>query len=92
MKTDFTIKTRCFPVTIRDNRTGEVSQDHIVLDKDSLRACQLVGQSSTDLIQRIYNRQGFRVLEIGTPEHRSIGLNLEEIWKLHSKTLPQKKE
>ena len=64
MKTTITIEVRRFPVTIRDERTDEVSQDYIILDKQRLQSAQLVGQSSKELIQRIYNRQGFRVLEI----------------------------
>ena len=47
----------------------------------------MVGQSSKELIRRIYNRQGFRVLEIGTPERRSIDLNLDELWKQHDKAV-----
>ena len=87
MNTYITIEARRFPVTIRDERTGAVSEDHIVLDKEQLQACQIVGQSSKELIQRIYNRQGFRVLEIGKPERRSIELSLEELWRLHEKAV-----
>ena len=87
MKTNITIEARRFPVTIRDNRTGEVSQDHIILDKEMLRACQMVGQSSKDLIHRICNRRGFWVLEIGKPERRSIELSLDELWRLHEKAV-----
>lgn len=77
-----TIETRRFPVTLRDERTGEITQDHIILDKRCLQAAQMVGQSSKELIQRFYNRQGFRVLEIGTPERRSLDLSLEDLWEL----------
>lgn len=87
MNTYCTIEARRFPVTIRDERSGAVSEDHIVLDKVQLQACQMVGQSSKELIQRIYNRRGFRVLEIGKPERRSIDLNLEELWRLHDKAV-----
>lgn len=87
MNTYITIEARRFPVTVRDERTGAVSEDHIVLDKAQLQACQIVGQSSKELIQRIYNRQGFRVLEIGKPERRSIELSLEELWRLYDKAV-----
>lgn len=87
MKTNITIEARRFPVTIRDERTGEVRQDYIVLDKARLQACQLVGQSGKELIQRIYSRKGFRILEIGKPERRSIDLNLAELWRLHDKAV-----
>lgn len=87
MKTTITIEVRRFPVTIRDERTDEVSQDYIILDKQRLQSAQLVGQSSKELIQRIYNRQGFRVLEIGKPERRSINLNLSELWQRDDKAV-----
>lgn len=66
---------------------GAPSLEYIVLDKRQLQAAQMVGQSSKELIRRIYNRQGFRVLEIGTPERRSIDLNLDELWKQHDKAV-----
>ena len=87
MKTTITIEVRRFPVTIRDERTDEVSQDYIILDKQRLQSAQLVGQSSKELIQRIYNRQGFRVLEIGKPERRSINPNLSELWQRDDKAV-----
>lgn len=87
MKTNITIETRRFPVELLDERTGCASSEYIVLDKRQLRAAQMVGQSSKELIRRIYNRQGFRVLEIGVPERRSIDLNLDELWKQHDKAV-----
>lgn len=87
MNTNITIEARRFPVELLDERTGCASLEYIVLDKRQLQAAQLVGQSSKELIQRIYNRKGFRVLEIGTPARRSISLNLDELWKLHDKTV-----
>ena len=76
------IEARRFPVTLRDERTGEIIQSSIILDKQRLQAAQLVGQSSKELIHRFYNRQGFRLLEIGTPERRSLNLSLEDLWDL----------
>ena len=81
MKTNISIEARRFPVTLRDERTGEIIQSSI-LDKQRLQAAQLVGQSSKELIHRFYNRQGFRLLEIGTPERRSLNLSLEDLWDL----------
>ena len=78
-----TIEARRFPVTLRDERTGDIMQESIILDKQRLQAAQLVGQSSKELIQRFYNRKGFRVLEIGTPERRSLTLSLEDLWDLY---------
>lgn len=77
-----TIEARRFPVTLRDERTGEITLDHIILDKQRLQAAQMVGQSSKELIQRFYSRQGFRVLEIGTPARRSLTFGLEDLWDL----------
>lgn len=85
MNANIIMEVRRFPVDIRDERTGVVSRDYIVLDKPMLHAAQMVGQSSKDLIQRIYNRQGFRVLEIGKAERRSISISLEELWDTPSK-------
>ena len=82
MKTNISMEARRFPVTLRDERTGEIIQSSIILDKQRLQAAQLVGQSSKELIQRLYNRQGFRLLEIGTPERRSLNLSLEDLWDL----------
>ena len=82
MKTNISIEARRFPVTLRDERTGEIIQSSIILDKQRLQAAQLVGQSSKELIHRFYNRQGFRLLEIGTPERRSLNLSLEDLWDL----------
>lgn len=74
------IEARRFPVTLRDERTGEIGQSSIILDKQRLQAAQLVGQSSKELIQRFYSRKGYRVLEIGTPVRRSLDLSLEDLW------------
>lgn len=76
------IEARRFPVTLRDERTGEIIQSSIILDKQRLQAAQLVGQSSKELIQRLYNRKGYRVLDISTPERRSLNLSLEDLWDL----------
>lgn len=71
MRTTATIYTRRFPVTIRDGRTGAEMQDYITLDK-----AQLVGMSSKELIYIIYNRRGFRVLDIGKAEKGRIEVEL----------------
>lgn len=76
MNTSIPIGIRAFQVTCQDERTGEVSKDTIVLTKEQLRAAQTVGQSSKELIYRIFNRQGFRVLEIGKAAKREITVDL----------------
>lgn len=87
MKTEFTINVRCFPVIIRDERTGQKLEDAIVFDKDRLRAAEAAGIGARELIQRTYNRQGYRVLEIGEAQKRVISMDLLELYKLHSRAL-----
>lgn len=79
MKNEITIQARTFPVTVRDQRTGEQREDLLSLDKRQLQAAQLVGQSSKELIHRIYNRQGFYVLNIGKPIKREIRVDLASV-------------
>ena len=71
MKTTMKITLRAFPVKIQDTRTGEIKEDRIVLTKEQLHAADLVGQSSKELITRLYNREGYRVLEIGKAAKQS---------------------
>lgn len=85
MKTTFIIQARRFPVRIHDRSTGAERDDSIILTKEHLQAAQLVGQSSKELIHRLYERDGCAVLEIGKPERREISLNLEELYQLHSR-------
>lgn len=79
MKSEIALQLRTFPVTIRDERTGEQRADTIILDKRQLQAAQLVGQSSTELIYRLYNSQGYKVLEIGKPVKRTACVDLSKI-------------
>lgn len=85
MKTEYTIKTRMFLVTIKDMRTGEIKEDSIVLDKAQLQAVAEIGMDCNELIYRTYNRQGYKVLDIGTPEKRTITIDLAELYRLHSR-------
>lgn len=77
MKTDITLTVRAFPVLIRDERTGEQLNDMIVLTKEQLRAADLVGESSKELIYRQYNREGFTVQSIGKAVKRAIVITLD---------------
>lgn len=81
MKTTLTIQVRAFPVVIYDKRTDEARAEEVVLDKAQLQAAQLVGQSSKELIHRLAERQGFKVLEIGKAEKRELSLDLEELYR-----------
>ena len=81
MKTEYPIRVRVFPVTIRDERTGEIMQDTVALTKEQLRSFPLVGMGATELIYNLYNRKGYRVTEIGKPKKQTIHLDLEELVK-----------
>ena len=76
MNNTININVRVFPVSLRDERTGAVSMDTVVLTKGQLRAAQTVGQSSKELICRIFSREGYRVLDIGKAVKRTIPLDL----------------
>lgn len=82
MQTTVSLTLRRFPVTVKDERTGEVSKDTIVIDKEMLTAAQRVGQSSKELIYRVYNKNGFKVLEIGKPERGNVTVLLDELFKI----------
>lgn len=77
MKTTMKITLRAFPVKIQDTRTGKTTEDRIVLTKEQLHAADLVGQSSKELITRLYNRNGFKVLEIGKAVKQTVGLDMD---------------
>ena len=81
MKTEIKITARAYPVQIRDERTGEKQSDTIVLDKARLQAAAMVGMSDRDLIYRLYNRQGFRVEEIGEPAKADLTVDLLEVYQ-----------
>ena len=83
MLTNFTIQTRAFAVQIKDLRTGEEKADLIVLDLDTLHIAQQMGESSHEVIHRAYNRQGYKVLDIGKAIKRTIDLDLKELYKAH---------
>ena len=68
--------TSAFPVIVENTETQEVKKDIIVLTKEHLRAAQLVGQSSKELITRICANEGYRVVEIGKPAKRDVTFNL----------------
>lgn len=80
MKTVMNINVRVFPVKIRDDRTGLTMDDTIVLEKARLQAAQLVGMDSKDLIRRLYNQQGYKVLEVGQPVKKEILLDLKQLY------------
>lgn len=80
MKNEIKIAVRAYPVVLKDTRTGEVKNDTIVLEKSRLQAGALFDLGDEDIIYRIYNRQGFRVLEIGKPDKQEITMDLTDIY------------
>ena len=81
MKNKITLEARRFPVRIVNTISGEVLNDYIVLSKAQLQAAQLVGESSKELIHRLYKRQSFAVVDIGTPEKKSLTIDLASLWE-----------
>ena len=80
MRTYYSIQLRRFDVRIQDNRTGEITEDTIVLTKHQLTAAQVVNQSSRELIHRAYNRAGYAVLDIGKATKCEAQLDLEGLF------------
>ena len=74
------IEARRFPVTIKELATGIVGMDEITLTKEQLQAAQITLQSSKELITRMYERDGFEVLEIGKPERRTLEIDVGFLW------------
>ena len=81
MRNIIEIQVRSFPVLAHNHRTGKEEAITVPVTKEQLRSSQLVGQSSTELIERLTERQGYTVVKIGTPVRHSITLNLEELVK-----------
>lgn len=79
MKTTIKIPLRRFHVVVKDQRTGEVSNDTITFDRRTLNAAGLVGQSSAELIYRHYNRQGYKVLDVGGADKLNVSVDLSEL-------------
>lgn len=80
MKTEMKVQVRAFHVRIRDERTGEEMGDVIAIEKPRLQAAEYAGISSNDLIYRIYNRIGFRVLDIVSVGKREICIDLRRAY------------
>ena len=62
-------------------------KDTIVLDKAMLQAGAMVGLGDEDIIFRLYNRKGYRVLEIGKPVKADLSVDLLELY--WDQTLPE---
>ena len=80
MKNVIKMEVRRFPVLVVKQDNQEPYARHIVLTKNQLQAAQIIGQSSKELIYRICKKQGFKVLEIGKAEKRTIEVDLDFLW------------
>lgn len=85
MKNTVAVQVRVFAVVIRDERTGERTADEIALSKDQLRAAAEIGVDYKALICRIYNRRGYRVLDICPPVKKELEVDLLELFRQQSK-------
>lgn len=83
MKTEIKIPVRAYPVVLKDTRTGELLHDTIVLEKSRLQAGAMFDLSDEDIICRIYNRKGYRVLEIGKPDKVELAVDLQQLYQDH---------
>lgn len=83
MKTEIKIPVRTYPVVLKDTRTGELLHDSIVLEKSRLQAGAMFDLGDEDIICRIYNRKGYRVLEIGKPAKVELAVDLQQLYQNH---------
>lgn len=69
-----------FYVRVWDPEKEENREEPITLTKDQLRAAGLIGLSSKEIITRMCERWGFKALEIGKAERRTVAFNLNALW------------
>ena len=86
MKNEIILNLRQFPVLAHDDRQGGEAAITVTVTKDQLRAAQIVGQSSTELIERLCDRQGYQgytVTEIGKPDKVAVTVDLDKLVEQH---------
>lgn len=83
MKNEIVLNLRQFPVVAHDHRTGEEAAIVVTVTKSQLQAAQVVCQSSTELIQRLCERQGYTVIEIGQPDKLTVTVDLDKLVEQH---------
>ena len=81
MKTEIKIPVRVYAVRIKDARTGEVKDDTIILEKSRLQAGAMFDLGDGDIICSIYNRQGYRVLEIAKPFKMELTVDFLDLFR-----------
>ena len=80
MKSVVRMEVRRFPILVLKMDNQEPYTRHIVLTKNQLQAAQTVGESSKELISRICKKQGYKLLEIGKAEKKTIFVDLDFLW------------
>ena len=80
LKNVITVEVRRFPLMVIKQSNQEPYHKHITITKEQLRAAQVVGQSSKELINRLCERQGYKVIEIGKAEKKTISIDLDALW------------
>ena len=78
-KSEITMHLRQFPILAHDHRTGGEEAIAVTVTKEQLRAAQIVGQSSKELIERLCDRQGYTVIEIGKPSKVAVTVDLDKL-------------
>lgn len=79
MKNEIILNLRQFPVLAHDHRDGQEKHIVVTVAKNQLQAAQIVGQSSKELIERLCDRQGYSVLEIGKPGKVAVTVDLDKL-------------
>lgn len=83
MKSEIVLHLRQFPVLAHDHRTGQEEAITVTVAKQQLQAAQIVGQSSKELIERLCEKQGYTVIEIGKPDKLAVTLDLDKLVEQH---------
>lgn len=83
MKNEIAIILRAFPVIAHDHRTGREEALTITVTKEQLQAAALVGQSSNELLERMLDRNGYTLLEAGTPDKLTVKMDVAELVERH---------
>ena len=73
------MQSRSPPGPSHDHRTGTEKSITVTVTKDQLRAAQIVGESSKELVERLCDRQGYSVIEIGTPDKLTLSVDLDRL-------------
>ena len=81
MKVDSVVRISAlrFPVEVQDGTNGTETIP-VILTKEQLNAARIIGESSKEVIHRLCGRKGYKVVDIGKPERRTLEVNLSEMW------------